>query len=156
MISVKLLIQTTKWKEEESIKWSANYSDPMYGIKIGDTLGIENLLVLHLYCGNTGLCTSFRGSYRCINDNIEIARKYHNNNYYWFGRFIYASVRFFGKEPKIDKIVYHGLDGQFLFNGFSAIFETPTSTTIDFNVAKNAFGSGGMLFCCFVVILLYK
>ena len=126
LASIKELMQTSKWREEE-VQWRASVTSTKYGVVLGDSLGIENLLVLHLYCGNTALCSSFRGSYRKENhfssNRHEIAMKYHQENYYWFGRFIYASIHFFGRQPECDSKFYRGLQGQFLFGGFSAIFE---------------------------------
>eukprot|EP01083_Nonionella_stella_P250094 864124_1 len=83
----------------------------------------------------------FRESYRASehDDNNQNIRSYHINNFYWMGRFIYTAIQFFGEKPSNHNSFYHGLKKQFLFTEFSTIFETPTSTTTDAEIARIKF-----------------
>eukprot|EP01083_Nonionella_stella_P073086 197384_1 len=139
------VILDKKWKEG---KWKATESNEIYGIRVGDRIQIEHILVVFLYTSNTSLCKKFRESYRSseYDDNNQNIRSYHINNFYWMGRFIYTAIQFFGQKPKSDDRFYHGLRKQFLFTEFSTIFEPPTSTTKDKHIAQTNFaGEGGIV-----------
>eukprot|EP01083_Nonionella_stella_P081885 225813_1 len=139
--AVHALMMTDKWKNEQAqSKRSAYKTSEMYGVTVGDYLAVENVLVLYLYCNDTALCAHFRAAYRT--DGAMLKHKYH---YYWFGRFIYSSIHFFGKKPQNEQVFYHGLGTKFLFNSFSAIFEAPTSTSTDFSAARNMTGGNGIV-----------
>eukprot|EP01083_Nonionella_stella_P004799 13992_1 len=132
-------ILTTKWKEDDIPR--AKETNQIYGIKIGEAIQIEHVLVVYLYTSRTVLCTQFRNSYRTneFEDNHQKIRSHHMNNFYWMGRFIFVAIHFFGDKPGKDDIFYHGLQKQFLFTQFSTIFEIPTSTSTDHNIAQNTF-----------------
>eukprot|EP01083_Nonionella_stella_P147885 467265_1 len=140
-------ILTDKWNEDDK-KWRAKETNQIYGIRINDRIQIEHILVMYLYCSNSTRCYRFRESYRTneYDDNNHRIRSYHINNFYWMGRFMFASIQFFGVEPKRNDRFYHGLKKQFLFTQFSTIFEPPTSTTTDPNLARTRFaGDNGVV-----------
>eukprot|EP01083_Nonionella_stella_P004798 13991_1 len=137
----------TNMTNDESAKWRATETNEIYGIRSGDRIQIEHVLVLYLYTSNSTLCTKFRESYRSgeYDDNNHHIRSYHINNFYWMGRFIYAAIQFFGHKPGNKDVFYHGLRRQFLFTEFSTIFEPPTSTTTDAYIAQTKFaGDNGI------------
>eukprot|EP01084_Bolivina_argentea_P056853 103974_1 len=139
-------MQTDKWKEQEKT-FRAKETNEMYGIIINDPISIESVLALILYCSNSEYCRVFRSSYRSIDcDDIHSkVYKFHLNNFYWFGRFIFVAIRFFGVtvENVKEKPFYHGLGKIFLFSSYSTNFETPTSTTKDINIARRKFTNDG-------------
>eukprot|EP01084_Bolivina_argentea_P223310 377862_1 len=143
--SSKNILNTNKMKEE---KWKAKETNEIYGIKIGDPIQIEHILVIYLYTGNSELCAKFRESYRSsdYDDNNQNIRRYHVNNFYWMGRFIFESIEFFGERPGAKDIFFHGQTKKFLFTEFSTILEAPTSTTSNWSVANNNFaGDNGIV-----------
>eukprot|EP01083_Nonionella_stella_P141493 436093_1 len=142
--SVKQSKHIMKQKLKEVDKWKAKESNEIYGIKIGDSIQMEHVLVIYLYTSISLLCTKFRESYRCTEHGDT--RAYHINHFYWMGRFIYAAIQFFGDRPRETDRLYHGLKKQFLFTEFSTIFEFPTSTTTSKDIARTKFaGDNGII-----------
>eukprot|EP01083_Nonionella_stella_P181568 650810_1 len=128
----------------------ASKTDKRFGIFKDDRIHMEHLLAILLYCDNSKLCESFRESFRKMHydDTKEIVIQRHIDNYYWFGRFLFAAIEFWGAAPRTTdtKKFYHGTSCKFLFDTFSAVFETPTSTTWDKIIATNfCRGSGVVL-----------
>eukprot|EP01083_Nonionella_stella_P088682 247318_1 len=144
-------VQDAVLKEKTmSIDIRASKTDKRFGIFKNDKIHIQHLLAILLYCDNSRLCESFRESFRKMHydDTTEIIIQRHIDNYYWFGRFLFAAIEFWGAAPRITdtKKFYHGTSCKFLFDTFSAVFETPTSTTWDKIIASNfCKGSGVVL-----------
>eukprot|EP01083_Nonionella_stella_P012289 34860_1 len=139
-------ILTSKWSEDTN-KWKAKETNEIYGIRVNDPIQIEHILVIYLYTSNSTLCYCFRESYRASEYNCtRNIRSYHIDNFYWMGLFIFTAIQFFGVKPANEQEFYHGLKKQFLFTDFSTIFEPPTSTTTDRNVAQTKFaGDNGIV-----------
>ena len=138
-------VQDAKAAKKE-IGWIASNTSVEHGIEEGDEMGVEYIVAIKLYCNDSGLCTAFRRSYRSENgkkDSEEVIRKRHIENFYWLGRYLMTAIKFWGKSADSkDKQIYHGVDYRFLFNSFSTIFWTPTSTSIDYNVTSKFNGDG--------------
>eukprot|EP01083_Nonionella_stella_P004800 13996_1 len=129
-------------------QWRAKETNEVYGVRIGDRMQIEHILVVYLYTSNTTLCSMFRESYRSseYDNNNHNIRSYHINNFYWMGRFIYTAIQFYGQKPLNKQRFYHGLKKHFLFTEFSTIFEPPTSCTADADIARRIFaGDDGIV-----------
>eukprot|EP01083_Nonionella_stella_P190263 704683_1 len=129
----KLFIQTDLSDERRSCK-----TDDKYGIKINERIHIEHVLCIKFYCNCSILCEHFRKSYRAQTpqDSKEDIIQRHCNDHYWFGRFLTTAIEFWGNVPKTTDSFYHGLAGRFVFANFSTVYEIPTSTTWDINVAQ--------------------
>ena len=113
-----------------------------YHIRFGHYLGIEHVLALHLYCGYTDLCEKFRKTYRGrYDEKEEVIQKRHYSRFYWFGKFLYEAVEFFGKPNIIQqkssngstsKTLYVGIAQRVLLKSTFAEFHQPTSGTLFF------------------------
>ncbi len=139
--SAKLFMQTDNIQN----KWRASRTDEKHGIQIDQKIQIENVLCIKLYCNHSKLCTEFRASYykkANYTDTKDMIVNRHCDNHYWFGRFLTNAIEFYGESPNSNTRFYHGLSGKFIFNHFSAIFETPTSTTSDKTLASEFANDG--------------
>ena len=77
-------------------------------------------------------------------NNKENTYKRHFN-FYWFGRFLFEAIEFYGTVMNKKKEVYHGLDKQLLFSEFSTHFNSPTSTTTSEAIAFNFMKNNGII-----------
>ena len=60
-------------------------------------MGIEHVVALWLYCAYDELCYAFRKTYRGnLHHKEEDIQQLHYQKFYWFGRFLYEAVEFFG------------------------------------------------------------
>eukprot|EP01083_Nonionella_stella_P165564 551065_1 len=119
--------------------WRACRTDAKYGIKVNEAMHIEHVLCIKFYCNYSCHCENFRKTYRRIHvsDTKDDIIRRHCNNHYWFGRFLTTAIVFWGQIPTKAEQIYHGLSGKFVFDHFSTVYEIPTSTTDDINVAQN-------------------
>merc|ERR1712062_247383 len=129
--------------------WKAMRSSPENGVRKGDGMFIEFIICLRIYCSFSNFCTKFRSSFRKLkyDDTEDTIRERHIDNFYWFGRYLECALMLYGRKPKRKQIFYHGLDGQFLFDSFSAVFEIPLSTTNDTTVAQRFTEDSGVILC---------
>eukprot|EP01084_Bolivina_argentea_P051207 94195_1 len=126
----------------------ANKTDERFGIEIDEPIHIENILSLLFYSGFTMLCNEFRKSCsaQSSSDTIENITERHVNSFYWMGRFVKCSIEFWGQQDdskKKAKLFYMALSGEFIFDTFSAVYQTPTSTTANTMVLE--FAESGMV-----------
>eukprot|EP01083_Nonionella_stella_P079973 219527_1 len=124
--------------DNKILEWTAWKTDAKYGITKGDVLRVEHVLCINLYCNYSSLCTAFRKSYRKIDyeDTHSIIIRRHINDFYWFGRFLTNGVEFFGVPATNKQVIYSGITEKCLFDHFSAVYEMPTSTTWEYQVAS--------------------
>ena len=126
---------------------SAISSDWKYGIEKGDTIGIEHILAITFYCNFDDLQKQFTQTYRAKNKDEpseDIVDK-HCKNFYHFGRFLYAAIKFFGEKMDKNIRVYHGLNKIMVFESFSYFAAGPTSTSIDKTIAHNFSQNDGIV-----------
>eukprot|EP01084_Bolivina_argentea_P223309 377861_1 len=117
-------------------QWRSCKGDEKYGIKLNEKIHIENVLAIKFYCNYTALCGEFRRSYRAHqNDTDQDVIQRHCNDHYWLGRFLTTAIEFWGQIPGKNDVVYHGIKQYMKFDKFSAVYEMPTSTSWDINVA---------------------
>eukprot|EP01084_Bolivina_argentea_P279412 477680_1 len=128
-------------------KWKASRTNKKYGIIQNQPIQIEHILCIKVYCNYSKLCFKFRESYRKKNakETNESIISHHCANFYWFARFLTIAIDFFGYTPDPERKFYHGLSNKFVFNRFAAIFETPTSTTLDRLSASNFATDAGII-----------
>eukprot|EP01083_Nonionella_stella_P069118 184085_1 len=116
--------------------------NPKYQIIRNEFIGIRHILSIVIYTDISSFCTAFRKTYRKIGNETteEEVRKRHRELYY-FSRFLFESIEFFGKEMDRKLKVYHGLSTVMRFQKFTAFFNQPLSTTTTFQTA-NQFSQG--------------
>eukprot|EP01083_Nonionella_stella_P002039 5862_1 len=118
-----------------------------YNINRGDPIVVHHLMAICFYTDFSRLCTDYRSTFRRVeskdkNDDDVRARHSH---YYFFSRFLYESIEFFGYIMQNKQTVYHGLDKPFLFKDFLTHFNCPTSTTPDDQCARNFAKDNGII-----------
>lgn len=125
---------------EEAIKYNIiSYSDCngiFDGILINEIMGIEHFLAIYCYCSIDNYQKPFSFSYRISTKNNK---KQHLTNFYYFGRFLYCAINYFGTKMDDDKYYMQGLNQRMLFNDFSLFLNYPISTTNSLTCA-NRFG----------------
>ncbi len=109
-------------------------------------MSLHHILVICFYTDFTDLCREYRSSYRRIatdknNDDI----RYRHSKFYFFSRFLFESVEFFGDIMERTDVVYHGLDQELVFANFLTHFNAPMSTTWDRQSASNFAGEEGII-----------
>ena len=69
-------------------KYTAKRTDRRYGIEQGQTIGIENILAILIYCNYTDLQARFSETFRKMeaDDSDATIAERHCSNYYWLGR----------------------------------------------------------------------
>eukprot|EP01083_Nonionella_stella_P186796 684933_1 len=118
-----------------------------YNIHRGDPIGIHHLMAICFYTDFSRLCTDYRSTFRRVeskDSNDDDVRARHSH-YYFFSRFLYESIEFFGLIMRNKQTVYHGLDKPFLFKDFVTHFNCPTSTTPDEQCARNFAKDSGII-----------
>ena len=121
------------------------YYDEEYGLVRNDPIGIQHIFSLITYTDLTKFCTAFRRTYRLSSatDTKENVIKNHCELYF-YARYLYEAIEFYGTEMGPNEEVYHGLSVKLHFRDFTAYFNQPISTTTDFGAARQ-FGSDGII-----------
>ena len=65
--------------------------------------------------------------------------------YYWFGRFLFEAVQFYGTTMNENLLLYHASTHTMLFNYFDAKYKYPTITTSSSLIAQTFIGSNGII-----------
>eukprot|EP01084_Bolivina_argentea_P262137 443229_1 len=130
--------------KDENFK--AKQFDDNYNICRHDQMGLHNILVICFYTDFSKLCTSYRASYRRLeNDkNNDDVRKRHKI-FYYLSRMLFETIEFFGETMTNKDLVFHGLDKELLFDNFITHFNAPMSTTIVKESAINFAGRDGII-----------
>ena len=67
-----------------------------YGIKMHQPLGVQHIMSLILYVQEPKYAKLFRQSYFGDARNVDELSREHCGNWYWFGRYLYEAIEFFG------------------------------------------------------------
>jgi hypothetical protein len=104
------------------------------------------MLCVILFVNCSELCLNFRATYRkqAISEGGNDIRARHARNYYWFGRFLYEAVFYFGENGVKDRydhngdIVYyfHGIPYLPLFNSFNMSIGAPIIASRSLQIAQ--------------------
>eukprot|EP01084_Bolivina_argentea_P019286 35878_1 len=115
-----------------------------YGVKIGEVIGIDNVIAILFYCNFDELQKEFSKTFwKMKQDDTESDMiETHCKNFYWLGRALYVAVTFYGTRMEANQVVWHGLSKKMLFDNFAVYFTCPTSTTTQKNVAQTFSGNG--------------
>eukprot|EP01084_Bolivina_argentea_P108016 193067_1 len=119
---------------------SDGYAGKEYNIKAASPITREHILSILFYTDFDTLSYHFSSTFRPLNKeekNIK-ACILKNAEYANLSRLICETVNAFGTktgECKHDPIYYHGISGLLIFSSFLATFFSPTSTTLQIEVA---------------------
>eukprot|EP01084_Bolivina_argentea_P044722 82285_1 len=130
----------------ESPDYRSKQYNRSYGISRGQPMSTHQILAICLYTDISKLCTDYRSTFRRVDgDKNEESTRIRHCKYYFFSRFIYEAIEFFGSVMNDKDTVYHGLNQPFLFDEFLTHFNAPTSTTVDKISAQNFASDGGII-----------
>eukprot|EP01084_Bolivina_argentea_P218192 370309_1 len=119
----------------KSLQYRADYC-----INRGDKMSVPHMMAVCFYTDVSKLCTDYRSTFRNLDndasENVNQIRTRHGK-YYFFSRFLYEAIEFFGNVMENEETVYHGLNKHFLFKDFITTFHAPTSTSPDKQSAVN-------------------
>eukprot|EP01084_Bolivina_argentea_P083744 151611_1 len=113
-----------------------------HDISTGDPLRTDHILALICYTSISTLCTSFRETYRRIDQNESIKQqKVRHKVFANMGRLLYEAFIFYASKDSKVQVLYHGMSIALLFPTLHCSFDCPTSTTTEPAVAVS-FGQG--------------
>eukprot|EP01083_Nonionella_stella_P063505 165011_1 len=119
-----------------------------YGYKDGDTMNIQHLMVINIYCSKDYFQRKFSQTYRKMNkdDDFETIKKAHSN-FHHFAKNMKEAVEVFGTEfykGNVEK-VYHGIMNEMIFDGMQPHIYTAVSTTCSSTVATQFTENNGLV-----------
>lgn len=107
--------------------------DREYNIHLYQNIGIDHICVVLLYTSDGELCAKFRRSFQKLHpkDKECDVRKRHCSKFYWFGRFLYESITYFGMDSAEvgSKKFYYGSRNRLIFDKFNSSMDCPLSVT---------------------------
>ena len=109
-----------------------------YGLLYGDIITFDCILAILFYCNYVELNIAFKNE--CIVNkyteyNNKAIKSYQALEFYYFGRFIYKTCEFFGKNDILTSF-YMGIKNMGVFSTFSPLFKNiPLSLTPKFETA---------------------
>eukprot|EP01084_Bolivina_argentea_P299604 516448_1 len=120
--------------------------DSEYCIIRNEPISVRHILVLCLYTDCSKFCTKYRETYRKLNsEETEQSVTDRNCTLYWFSRFLFESIEFFGEEMPLKMKVFHGLNKVMMFERFTAYYYQPLSTTQSFATAQHFSNEEGII-----------
>eukprot|EP01083_Nonionella_stella_P176976 620718_1 len=117
-------------RDDDTSEYRSKQSSVDYNIHRGEKIAVKHILSICLYTDNSKLCTEYRSTFRRLEadkNNQDVVYRF--RFYYFMSRFLFEAIEFWGNPLKPNKIVYHGLDKELLFERFSHHFHAPMSTT---------------------------
>eukprot|EP01083_Nonionella_stella_P066811 176256_1 len=118
--------------------------DVDYGIDERQLIGVCHVAVVLIYTRHIYYARDFSRAYWCWqNENLFC------DNFYWFGRYLYEAVHFFGQRFnhvrfKI-KPLHHGLTTRMVFDSFAPDIHSPAATNDDQGTASTKAGIKGSI-----------
>eukprot|EP01084_Bolivina_argentea_P274846 468596_1 len=105
-----------------------------FGIRKFQTIDIRHIVAIIIYTDETGYAHALNRSY-WSNNHIS-----HTHNFYWFGRYLFESIEYFGEvfnENVDDKTIkiHQGATKRFSFDSFAPAVNYPRSTTSSMKIA---------------------
>eukprot|EP01083_Nonionella_stella_P167178 561167_1 len=143
-----LLIKSLKMRSVAHNEYDlqCTHYDAEYNIIRNKPIGVRHLLAIVIYTDCSAFCTVFRSTFRMVhaNESEESVTKRHCQLYF-YSRFIYEALEYFGNEMPKRLGVYHGLNCVMFFNRFTAWFNQPISTTNSLAAAYQFADSTGII-----------
>ena len=119
-------------------------SDRTFGIIRGEEIGVGHLLVVLIYTDDTDFSKAFGRAYRHLKDAIKCC-----DNFYWFSRFLFEAVFFFGDRFSGNRFkakpLYHALASHLVFDRFAPTIHCPTPTSDSLETTKKNVNKQGLL-----------
>jgi len=118
---------------------ACNANNDHYQFRFWDRMRIEHVLALLFYCNHSWLCYEFRKSFRAALHSDEEPQSTIDRHYaewYWFGRFLYEAVEFYGKRMEKSKKYYFGVDSAYVLRSTKCELFQPTSTSSELAQAE--------------------
>eukprot|EP01084_Bolivina_argentea_P088823 160360_1 len=113
-------------------KMRCKHYETEYNIVRNEPIGIRHILSIIVYTDMTEFCTAFRATYRSINNESDENVTKRHTELYFYSRALFEAVEFFGNSMEKKMKVYHGLSKVMMFERFTAYFNQPVSTTIEY------------------------
>eukprot|EP01084_Bolivina_argentea_P160844 280063_1 len=113
------------------------YFNLEYNILRNEPIGLRHIAAVIIYTDMSNFCTAFRKTYRKIDDNeteYEVTQRH--IELYFYARYLYESVEFYGQEMNPKMTVYHGLNRVMNFSRFTAFFNQPISCSKSLKTAQ--------------------
>eukprot|EP01084_Bolivina_argentea_P046534 85707_1 len=128
----------------------SNGNQQMYGIISNQPITLQHLLSMKLYTDFTQLCKIFCGAFRLQKiSKTHYERmssiKTRNAKIANLAKLLMESVQCYGKFQTRKKKYYRGVDSKYIFKRFVARFNSPTSTTTNFQAAVNFTEGAGLI-----------
>eukprot|EP01084_Bolivina_argentea_P020913 38846_1 len=97
------------------------YYNSEYNIIRSDPIAIRHILSIIIYTDMSAFCTAFRKTYRKIHDDeTEEDVKTRHIQLYFYARYLFEAIEFYGQPMDIKTQVYHGLNRVMMFERFTA------------------------------------
>eukprot|EP01084_Bolivina_argentea_P288639 495455_1 len=142
----KMKLKMSSIKQMKAV-WNEEIDN--HDIKVNDCISQDHVSSLVSYTDNSGLCTSFRETYRPISTNETIAqRKKRHAPFANMGRLLYESYIFYASTNSKVKVLYQGMSIQLLFKSLYCSFNAPSSLTTDRVTATNFCTDRGIIMMC--------
>eukprot|EP01084_Bolivina_argentea_P141518 248672_1 len=131
----------------------ARISSKKYGISQYEPIRIQHIMAIIMYIDETQYSQALSKSYLLNNVDKELIIQFHANNFYFFGRYLFEAIEFFGEkfDENSNYKLYQGSMKTFKFNAFGYSINFARSTTPSMDVALH-FGAGSV----FELIPKYK
>ena len=143
----KILIKTNI-EHESNIAKSLKAAYDKYDISVGEVISKDRLMAVLLYTDFTNLSCKFSSTFRreYLDESIE-SIKNRNGNYWWWSKMLYETIQQYGKNrfSGLRGPFYCGLDRVLLVPQFYITLLSPTSTSINIEVAKSFSGDNGII-----------
>ena len=133
------------------------FEDSVYGrIKHGDSLNMNNLIALILYCDYTELSSDFTRSFRKLHQFELLSHiKARNAKYYHFSMILKETIKCYGQTgglfghngflSELQCPLYCGMSVVLNITQFNILLLSPTSTSVHVEVALKFSGERGMI-----------
>eukprot|EP01084_Bolivina_argentea_P314752 545196_1 len=140
----KLLSKAKKIYEKKS-NCIATMKSRSYGILKYEPIKIQHIMAIIMYTDETQYSQQLTMSYLSYNTEKELIKRFHSNNFYWFGRFLFEAIEFFGErfDENSEYKLFQGSSQTFKFNQFGYPINFPRSTTPSISTALHFSGDSG-------------
>ena len=113
-----------------------------YKLRFGDPIKLSHLLAVALWCNFTDMAAVFAETFKKCKpeETIEELKERHKKCAIW-AKYLREAVEGYGRKNRRGgdgvRTFYRGITRRFLFKGTVLRFNSPTSTTINWNIAAN-------------------
>eukprot|EP01084_Bolivina_argentea_P314753 545200_1 len=115
----------------KNVDMKSNKTSKKFGIKQHQLIDVRHILAIIHYTDETGYS-------HALNRSFWSSSVKSHSDLYWFGRYLYESVEYFGEvfEGDMEYKIYQGSTRMFKFDTFAPSINYPRSTTSSLAIAK--------------------